>query len=572
MPLFSLVGKISLEGADKAESALKRIKADAHQAGEGFKDFGRLVNVAKEALHGVTMVAVGATAAMAPLALAAGSAFNAFADYDSLTRGLATTTRSAQELIGLQRQIQELAKLPGLGEQEAGQSFLTLRSAGLEASLALRSITSMGNALASVGKGKADLDGVVTAISQIASKGVVSAEEINQIAERVPQIRTLLAGAFGTADTQKIQAMGLTATDAIARIVAEAEKLPKATGGVRNDIENITDTINRAQRPFGQGLSIAFSAAGPFVEKFIGNIERLGRTVGELVAAVGQSGVLGEALSSWGVAFEGMDGTIAHLLASVMSVAKNLPTFFSDAAGSFQNQWEYVGKWFGDLWGAITKNVGVFFRNMTREVSTTFLNMVGEMKASWLEFQVGAFDFIGNTDKANRLRGEAAEERSLMISRKAHWKDSQYVPLPSFDFGQIGLGKLLGDSLFKDTDRFTEMITNGRRKLPLLPDGLNFGGGSSTAGGGDGLFAQWDKKLSEIERNTGRAASALESRQVFGAGPEGRMGATPAEMSQARLGPDPYTRSVSATMQEAVRRITLQDQMGRVRRAYLYGR
>lgn len=590
MPLFSLVGKISLEGAERTREGLAKIKQGADTAAGGLKHLGDVFGFVEERTKALALTVVGAAAAFTPLAMAAGSAFNAFADYDSLTRGLATTTRNAQELLAVQQQIRELAKLPGLGEQEAGSAFLSLRSAGLEANLAFRSITSMGNALASVGKGKAELDGVILALSQIASKGVVSAEEINQIAERVPQIRTLLAQAFGTADTQKIQAMGLTATDAIARIVAEAEKLPRATGGVKNDIENIADAWTRAQRPLGQGLAIAFAAAGPYVEKFIMSIERIGNTVGELIAAVGQSGVLGEVLSSWGVAFDGMDGTITNLLATVMSVAKNLPTFFSDAATYFETRWNQtvqaiqvtgknLGKYLEDVWAVTTYNMGEYFRSMIDDMKVQVSNLAIGFAKSMSDAYLTLYD-----NPIAKLMLPGVEQMVDYIKEVRSGLDFAYVPadtpkyksMPSLpkvgDFPAFGLPDFLNNTLLKDADRFSEMITNGRRGLPAIPDGLAFGGGSASASSGESLFAQWDRKLAEIEKNTGRAANALESRQVFGGGPLAQLGATPAEMSQARLGPDPYTRSVSATMQEAVRRITLQDQMSRTRRAALYGR
>lgn len=160
---------------------------------------------------------------------------------DSLTRGLTAITHSSAKT---QKQIidmLEVAKLPGLGFKEAMEGNIRLQATGFSASLAKRSLLSFGNALATVGKGKADLDGIILALTQISAKGKVMAQEINQLGERVPQIRKIMEQAFGTADTEKIQKMGLSSKDFIEMIVEELEKLPKVTGGALNDLENLAD-------------------------------------------------------------------------------------------------------------------------------------------------------------------------------------------------------------------------------------------------------------------------------------------------------------------------------------------
>src|SRR5690606_26404524 len=117
---------------------------------------------------------------------------------------------------------------------EAIQGSVNLQAAGFSADLARRSLMAFGNALATVGKGKADLDGVGLALSQIASKGKISAEEINQLSERVPQIRVAMKAAFGTSDTEQLQKMGIDATQFVEGVVAQLEKLPAVTGGINN--------------------------------------------------------------------------------------------------------------------------------------------------------------------------------------------------------------------------------------------------------------------------------------------------------------------------------------------------
>lgn len=178
----------------------------------------------------------------------------AASDLDALRRGMVTVTGSVDKARETMAALEEVAKLPGLGFKEALQGSINLQAAGFSAKLAERALIGFGNALATVGRGKAELDGVIRALSQIKSKGVISAEEINQLAERVPQIRQIMMEAFGTASTEALQAAGLGVDEFVERVIGSLEKLPKATGGVKNSFENLSDSMLRAADAIGQQL------------------------------------------------------------------------------------------------------------------------------------------------------------------------------------------------------------------------------------------------------------------------------------------------------------------------------
>ncbi len=215
----------------------------------------------------------------APLAALGTAAVKAAVDMDSLKRGLRTVAGSAQETERQLVRLKEVAKLPGLGFREAIEGSTRLQAAGLSARQAERALMGFGNALASVGRGKADLDGVITALSQIQSKGVISAEEINQIAERVPQIRRLMQDAFGTANTEMLQKAKLSSTEFIDAITASLEKLPKVTDGAKNAFENFGDAANRALDAIGKTLlpmvTRALEAIIPVLENIAENFGKL---------------------------------------------------------------------------------------------------------------------------------------------------------------------------------------------------------------------------------------------------------------------------------------------------------
>lgn len=191
------------------------------------------------------------------------------ANMEALRKGLDSVATAADPTSKQLERLKEVAKLPGLGFEEAIQGSVRLQSAGFSANLAERSLKAFGNALATVGRGKAELDGVALALSQIASKGKISAEEINQLAERVPQIRRVMQAAFGTADTEVLQKAGIKAEEFVTKVVAELEKLKPVAGGTKNSFENLSDAVSMAADRIGQRLLPAVNAAIPRIEAFV---------------------------------------------------------------------------------------------------------------------------------------------------------------------------------------------------------------------------------------------------------------------------------------------------------------
>lgn len=242
----------------------------------------------------------------------ASSLYEATLTADSLQGGMESLTGSVEAANQRLDELRQLAKDPGLGFEQVTQGDISLRSVGLSAQLSTRAMREFGNALTVVGKGKADLDGVLLAITQIVSKGAVSAEEINQIAERVPQIRKVMQEAFGTADTEAIQKMGIPVERFIELVVSGFERtVPRAVVRMQGRIDNFSDAATA--RLADVGLGIAEGLLGP-LEKSADALERssnasraFGSSIGTLTAGAldfGRmvSGVLLGAIDGYGQA------------------------------------------------------------------------------------------------------------------------------------------------------------------------------------------------------------------------------------------------------------------------------
>lgn len=173
-------------------------------------------------------------------------------DLESLEMGMVSIMGSTKLASEELKKLRKEALKPGLNFEQAIKGSLRLQSIGVSADLARATLTSFGNALALVGGRGSDLDGVTLALAQIAAKGKIQAEEINQIAERVPQIRQALINAFGTADTEVLQKLGIGFEEFISKIIMQLNTLPKATSGIKNTMENTATALKLTAAKIGE--------------------------------------------------------------------------------------------------------------------------------------------------------------------------------------------------------------------------------------------------------------------------------------------------------------------------------
>jgi len=199
-----------------------------------------------------------------PLGLIGRQAIKAAGDIESMTFALEAQLGSAQAAREEIEKLRTSALAPGLGFEQAVKGSIQLQAVGFSADRARKTIEAFGNGLALAGKGAQELDGVLLALTQISAKGVISAEEINQIAERLPQIRTLMKQAFGTANTEALQKLGVTSDQFIDAITQQLQKLPKATGGIKNAFDNLRDSINQSLASIGTTVNETFNLAAIF--------------------------------------------------------------------------------------------------------------------------------------------------------------------------------------------------------------------------------------------------------------------------------------------------------------------
>lgn len=236
----------------------------------------------------------GAQAAIGGLGLGilAREGVRVVAAFDRMTRGMTTLEGSATGAKFRMDELREASKLPGLDFEQAVQGDIRLRSVGVSAELSKKALIEMGNALSLAGGTSADLDGVVLALTQIISKGKVSAEEINQIAERVPQVRAVMKDMFGTADTETLQKMNIDAETFVSTLVEGFGKLERAQAGLDEKMNDFSASMRGASNALLEGLvgkgSEGLSRLGGLLDANNDKLREAGQWLGNTASGVAE--------------------------------------------------------------------------------------------------------------------------------------------------------------------------------------------------------------------------------------------------------------------------------------------
>ena len=176
------------------------------------------------------------------MALGAG-ALKAYGDIQSLQKGLEAVMGSAGAASKEFDRLKEVAKLPGLGMEEAVRGSINLQAIGMDADKSRKILSQFGDAVASVGKGKAEFERAIYGVQQLANTDFPLGEDLNIIKDALPQVSNLLKEAFGTSRSDELAKMGVSSKQVLDTITAGLEKLPRVTGGINGAFENLGDSM-----------------------------------------------------------------------------------------------------------------------------------------------------------------------------------------------------------------------------------------------------------------------------------------------------------------------------------------
>lgn len=386
----------------------------------------------------------------APLALFSGAAVAASGKIESLKKGLEAITlqelgkqgvtglsalrAAADQTTERMKQLEVIAKLPGLGFEGAVQGDVRLRAVGISADQSAKSIRAFANAIATTGGGKSEFDRVTVQLAQLSAKGKVLAQDLRPIIEAAPAVSGALQRLYGTVDSETISAslakQGKSSTDFIAVLTGELAKLPQITGGLKNSLENFVDTGTLALAKFGDGISKALNLPGvlagvsSFVERaanaFAGlspGTQTLIVALGGIAAAVGPVlvavGTLGAALPAITAGFEVLGlsslaalGPILPVAAAVAAAAYVIYENWRDIAAYFSGEGAALFSDLATAAGSVASAVGEAFSTLRANLGTNLGDMAGAatfMRDAFRQMAVtttGVLDVLAGTIRA----------------------------------------------------------------------------------------------------------------------------------------------------------------------------
>jgi len=147
-----------------------------------------------------------------------------------------------------------------------------LQAIGMDADNARKILSQFGNAVATVGKGKAEFERAIYGVQQLANTDFPLGEDLNIIKDALPQVSNLLKEAFGTSRSDELAKMGVSSKQVLDTITAGLEKLPRVTGGINGAFENLGDSMKTSLARIGKIIDDTFDISG-IIDKLTGYLD-----------------------------------------------------------------------------------------------------------------------------------------------------------------------------------------------------------------------------------------------------------------------------------------------------------
>ena len=339
---------------DDAAGGAEHLTRAAHRSREEMVRLGREGNSAMHSLRNGARMAAGAITAIAgsTAAVLAAQSVGLAAQRDAQIKGLTAIMGSADAAAAHFRELQRVAALPGVtlsGALELSQKFQTV---GLGADLATKAVEELGNAVALTGGGDESLSRAALALQQIISNGRVMGEEINQLAEAIPQVRKVLTETFGTSSSEELRGMGIAAEDLVRLLIDGFGSLPRAeVDTFSNQLQNLKMAAQELMIAFGRGFTGGEGVGG--LQTMATVLERLTPAAEAFGVAVAKAlpGIIGfiERLSN--------GTTYQQIEVALLGVR----TQFQDMAGHVRVLLQQAGatvRWFGEVVPAVFGEAG----------------------------------------------------------------------------------------------------------------------------------------------------------------------------------------------------------------------
>lgn len=215
---------------------------------------------------GTSLLGVGAglTAAVTAPLVGVGAAAVSLSEQLNMARlSFTTMLGDGQKANQFLRELADFAAKTPFEFPDLVEAARRMQAMGFESGKVLPTLRSIGDAAAALGQGKEFINGVTTALGQMQAKGKVSAEEMNQLAERGIPAWKFLADAIGIGipEAMKLAEQGaIKGSEAIPAILAGmnakfAGQMAQASETLTGKWSNFKDTVSMTLADLGNTLT-----------------------------------------------------------------------------------------------------------------------------------------------------------------------------------------------------------------------------------------------------------------------------------------------------------------------------
>jgi len=325
----------------KAELAaeLKGIDAPVEQAGKraGGAYGDNLKEGIRSRLGGIaTMLKTGLVAGTAAVVAGLGAltlfGLKSAASLEQTNIGIEALVGNAQDAKKFVGELQKFAATTPFefaGVADASRRILAFgQSVGIARDEVIPTLTTIGDLVSVLGGTQENVNSVIRALGQMASKGKVSQEEILQLAEALPgfNANAAIASALGmsVSDTLSlITAGGVDATTGINALLAGMAKFPGAAGAMEKQSQTLLGVFSTFKDTMSIALTTAFQPVIPAIKQTLTDLTPVvGGALDQLSPAIG--GVLTAALPLIGQAIQAIVPIITPALELVSGLLTSL--------------------------------------------------------------------------------------------------------------------------------------------------------------------------------------------------------------------------------------------------------
>lgn len=424
--------------ATKFSDLLLRIQADPSKAKAALADLNRgLVDANRQAaattggfrslassLQGIG--AGGFASLTLPIVGVGAAALTMASKVESASAAFTTMTGSATKAAALLGQVQKFAATTPFEFPELVKSSQKLLGFGFAADKVIPTLRSIGNAVAAVGGGSAEIDRVTLALGQIQAKGKLSAEELNQLAETGLPVREILAKGFGITQaaladmTQK----GVVPADKAIRVLLAGfdtrftgalEAQSKTLGGI---FSNMKDQVSLALIDIGAAMApAARRIADELVTPALAKLQEFAKGFRDLSPAA-QNGIIG--LTAFAAAAPVVVGGVGLMIAGFTQLKAAMALTGVGLTGLSAGIAVYLGQssaWVASLTG-ITASTATLTAAIAASTAAVGIGAIAIYKI------VEAYNAASNAqalyEGANKLAGDGISKvRAIAVQRGA---------------------------------------------------------------------------------------------------------------------------------------------------------